>query len=209
MINTQRLLKNTRLCKAVTGSSPEELERLLPAFTKSLIRRQYQIKPKEQRKRKIGGGRRGDLPTQLHKLVFILIYLKVYPTFDVMAFLTNRQRSKCHRSVMQFLPVLEMALGRHLALPKRKITSVEEFLQAFPEAREVFLDGTERRVEKPKNLKRRAKLYSGKKKVTTRKNIVVSNEKNASSYSPQLNQADVMTSGLQTSFRLYRTFPPR
>ena len=177
MINTKRLLKNHRLCKAVTGSSPEELIRLLPAFKQSLIQYQYQVKPKEERKRKIGGGRKGDLPITLDKLVFILIYLKVYPTFDVMAFFTDRQRSKCQRSVMQFLPVLEMALGKHIALPKRKITSVEEFFETFPEAKEVFLDGSERRVQKPKNLKKRAKLYSGKKKATTRKSIVVSNEK--------------------------------
>ena len=176
MINTHRLLKNPRLCKAVTGSSPEELKRLLPTFDQCLIQYHYQVKPKEERKRKIGGGRRGDLPITLHKLVFILIYLKVYPTFDVMAFLTDRQRSKCQRSVMQFLPVLEMALGRHLVLPKRKINSIEEFFQRFPEAKEVFLDGTERRVQKPKNIKKRAKLYSGKKKATTRKTIVVSNE---------------------------------
>ena len=176
MINTHRLLKNPRLCKAVTGSSPEELKRLLPTFDQCLIQYHYQVKPKEERKRKIGGGRRGDHPLTLHKLVFILIYLKVYPTFDVMAFLTDRQRSKCQRSVMQFLPVLEMALGRHLVLPKRKINSIEEFFQRFPEAKEVFLDGTERRVQKPKNIKKRAKLYSGKKKATTRKTIVVSNE---------------------------------
>ena len=177
MINTKRLLKNTRLCKAVTGSSPEELKQLLPAFSQSITRYRYQIKPREERKRKLGGGRRGGLPLTLDKLVFILIYLKVYPTFDVMAFLTDRQRSKCQRSVMQFLPILEMALGKHLSLPKRKINSVEEFFQQFPEVKEVFLDGTERRVQKPKNLKKRAKLYSGKKKATTRKNIVVSNER--------------------------------
>lgn len=176
-MNTKRLLKNPRLCKAVTGSSPEELERLLPAFSQSIIRYQYQIKPKQERKRKLGGGRRGALPNALDKLVFILIYLKVYPTFDVMGFLTDRQRSKCQRSVMQFLPILEMTLGKHISLPQRKINSVEEFFERFPEAKEVFLDGTERRVQKPRNLKRRAKLYSGKKKATTRKNIVVSNEK--------------------------------
>lgn len=176
-MNTKRLLTNTRLCKAVTGSSPEELQRLIPAFSQSIIRYQYQIKPKQERKRKIGGGRRGDLPNALDKLVFILVYLKVYPTFDVMAFLSDRQRSKCQRSVMQFLPILEMTLGKHLSLPKRRINSVEEFFELFPEAKEVFLDGTERRVQKPRNLKKRAKLYSGKKKATTRKTIVVSNEK--------------------------------
>ena len=113
----------------------------------------------------------------MDKLVFILMYLKTYPTFDVMGFLTGRQRSKCQYSVANLLPVLEMALGKHLVLPKRKISSPEEFFKLFPEIKEVFLDGTERRTQKPKNLKRRNKLYSGKKKATTRKTLVVSDEK--------------------------------
>ena len=177
MINTSRLLKNIRLCKAVTSLGPGELEALLPAFSRCLIQYSYELRPKEKRIRALGGGRKGDLPNDMDKLVFILMYLKVYPTFDVMGFLTGRERSKCQASVVHFLPVLEMALGRQLVLPKRKITSPEEFFRLFPEAREVFIDGTERRTQRPKSLKRRKKLYSGKKKTTTRKNIVVSDNK--------------------------------
>ncbi len=174
MVNTSVLLRNKRLAKAVTGMTPQELRSILPAFEQCLIQYRYQVKPKEQRKRALGGGKKGDLPTSFDKLVFVLLYLKTYPTYDVMGFLTGRQRSKCQSSVVHFLPVLEMALGRHLALPKRKITSPEEFFRLFPETKEVFLDGTERRTQKPKDLKRRKKLYSGKKKATTRKNLVVS-----------------------------------
>jgi hypothetical protein len=177
MINTALLLKNSRIAKAVTGMTPQELQNILPAFEQCLIQYRYQVKPKEQRQRALGGGKKGDLPTSLDKLVFVLMYLKVYPTYDVMGFLTSRQRSKCQSSVVHFLPVLEMALGRHMALPKRKITSPEEFYRLFPEAKEVFIDGTERRIQKPKNLQRRKKLYSGKKKATTRKSVVVSDEK--------------------------------
>lgn len=176
-MNITRLLKNIRLCKAVTGLSPIELQNLLPAFSESLIARSYEVKPREQRQRKLGGGRKGDLPTVLHKLVFILMYLKIYPTFDVMGFLTGRQRSKCQYSVAQLLPVLEKALGRHVVLPERKLHSPEEFFRLYPEAREVFMDGTERRTQKPGNLKRRNRLYSGKKKATTRKTVIISDEK--------------------------------
>src|SRR3990167_8072982 len=177
MIHIQPLRKNIRLCKAVTGMSPTELHNLLPAFAESLIRHSFVVKPKTKRQRKLGGGRRGHLPTVEDKLVFVLMYLKTYPTFDVMGFLTGRQRSKCQYSVANLLPVLEMALGKHLVLPERKINSPEEFFKLFPEIKEVFLDGTERRVQKPKNLKRRNKLYSGKKKATTRKTVVVADEK--------------------------------
>ena len=129
------------------------------------------------RKRAVGGGRKGKLPKAADKLAFILLYLKCYPTYDLLGFLTGRERTRCCRSVQTFLPILEKVLGRKLVLPKRKISSAEEFFRCFPEAKEVFLDGTERRVNKPKNLKRRGKLYSGKKKATTRKNIIVSNER--------------------------------
>jgi hypothetical protein len=79
--------------------------------------------------------------------------------------------------VQDFLPILETTLGRNLVLPKRKIASPEEFFTLFPEARDIFIDGMERRVEKPKNQKKRNKLYSGKKKATTRKTVVVNDEK--------------------------------
>jgi hypothetical protein len=177
MINVKPLLKNIRLCKAVTGLSPLELQNLLPAFSESLVRYSFVVKPKTKRQRKLGGGRRGHLPNTIDKLVFVLMYLKTYPTFDVMGFLTGRQRSKCQYSVANLLPVLEMALGKHLVLPERKINSPEEFFKLFPEIKEVFIDGTERRTQKPKNVKKRNKLYSGKKKSTTRKTVIVSDEK--------------------------------
>lgn len=176
-MHTKQLLRSTRLCLAVTGLRPQELVTLLPTFDACLTQSRYAALPRELRQRQLGGGRKGALPTTLDKLVFILLYLKVYPTFDVLSFLTNRVRSKCHRSVHQFLPVLELALGRRLVLPKRKVASVEEFYRLFPDATDLFIDGTERRVEKPTSLKRRKKLYSGKKKATTRKTNVVSDER--------------------------------
>lgn len=174
-MNTQNIFTNERRCKALTGLNQAEFDALLPAFAQALM--SYRIKLRPKRLRKIGGGRIGDLRSIADKLAFVLMYLKIYPTYDVMGFLTDRQRTKCCDSIHQLLPVLEMALGRKLVLPKRKIRSVEEFFRLFPEAKDVFLDGTERRVEKPKNMKKRNKLYSGKKKTTTRKSVVLSDEK--------------------------------
>ena len=156
--------------------TPSEVLSLAPTFESCLVQRKYQVRPKELWLRKLGGGQKGALPTSLDKLVFILMYLKIYPTFDVLAFSTNRHRSKAHRSVVQLLPVLELALGRRLVLPERKITSIEELKRKFPGLKDLFIDGTERRIERPTSLKRRKKLYSGKKKATTRKTNVVSDE---------------------------------
>ncbi len=176
-MNTTTVLRTERLCRAVTGMTPAEVTALVPTFESSLIQDKYQRRPKVLWLRQIGAGRKGALPTTLDQLVFVLMYLKVYPTFDVLSFVVGHHRSRSHAAVIRLLPVLELALGRKLGLPERKITSVEEFYRLFPEAKDLFIDGTERRVEKPKNLKRRKRLYSGKKKATTRKTNVVSDEK--------------------------------
>ena len=174
-MNTTSLFKNNRLCKALTGVSVEELKNLLPSFEEALKRERKLRKP--ERKRAVGAGQKGTLHKAEQKLVFILIYLKTYPTFDVLGFLTGRERSRACRWVHRLLPVVEHALGRHAVLPKRQIRTPEEFFELFPEAKDAFIDGTERRVEKPKKKKKQNKLYSGKKKGTTRKNIIVADEK--------------------------------
>jgi DDE superfamily endonuclease len=160
--------------KALTGLSYEEFTDLVPSFEQSIITLRME---EPGRQRKVGGGQKGKLKTVEQKLFFILFYLKTYPTFDVLAAFFDRGRGRSCESVHFLTRALEKTLGRRLVLPKRKISSIKEFMEAFPEVKDVFLDGTERRVEKPKKKKRHNKLYSGKKKGTTRKNIIVADEK--------------------------------
>jgi len=169
MLNIDLILRDTRTCKALTGLAPTEFEALLDPFETALY---VTRKMKPNRKRAVGGGQRGKLPTITHKLAFILIYLKIYPTFDVIAVLMSRARSKCCDSVKLLLPVLEKALGRVCVLPKRKIRSLDEFCQQFGGIKDLFIDGVERPVQRPQSRKRQRKLYSGKKKCHTRKNII-------------------------------------
>lgn len=175
ILNKERVLKNHRLCQAIFGASKEEIENLLPIFSQCLIAHRYEIKPIRQNK--IGQGRKGDLPADLDKLLYILVYLKVYPTYDAMSILSNHQRSKCGDSIKFLLPTLEMALKRKLVLPERKASTLEEIFRDNPQLKDVFLDGSERRVQRPKDKKKRNKMYSGKKKAATRKNIILNDEK--------------------------------
>ena len=162
IINKHRVLKNERVCKAVFGMSYKEIEELLPVFKQCLLEHRYELYP--NRIRSVGGGRKGDLPTDEEKLFYILMYLKIYPTYDVLSVLTNHQRSKCGDTVQLLLPVMEKVLKRKLVLPKRKATSLEEVFERCPELKDVFIDGAERPVQKPTNNRRKSKLYSGKKK---------------------------------------------
>ncbi len=173
-MNISKLSRDKRAIKALTGLSYQEFSDLIPVFEKSL----YEIrKQKPNRKRKVGGGKKGKLPTIEDKLFFILFYLKAYPTFDVLAFFTDRQRGHCYESVILLSNALQKALGRKMVPPERKMRSVEEFLQKFPEVKDILLDGTERRIQRPKKNKQNKKCYSGKKKTHTRKNIILADEK--------------------------------
>ena len=173
-MDTKRLLNDSRLCRAVTGMNEQELRALEPAFTQALRTHQRQRKP--DRQRALGAGQKGHLPTVRQKLLFILVYLKAYPTYDLQGWLFDLERSRACRWVRFLMPVLSTALGRECVLPKRQIRSAEEFFQAFPGARDVFLDGTERPRQKPRSPNARRKTYSGKKKQTTRKVLVLCDE---------------------------------
>ncbi|MFH2063440.1 MAG: transposase family protein [bacterium] len=174
-MNTRRIVKDNRQLKAVIGMGREEFVALLPAFAEAWHVELRLASP--HRVRRIGGGKKGALKTMEDKLFAVLLYLKTYPTFDVLGFLTDRDRTRACRSTHFLLSVLGRALGKKLAMPERRIASVEEFFEKFPETKDVFLDGTERPVQRPKDARRRKKLYSGKKKRFTRKTIVVADEK--------------------------------
>lgn len=58
-----------------------------------------------------------------------------------------------------------------MALPKRKLTSMEEFIDAFPEVKRVIFDGTERPIQRSKDAEKQKQDYSGKKKRHSRTHL--------------------------------------
>lgn len=169
-MNLAILSRSPRAIKAFIGLSCEEFTNLVPLFTHAYIAHKMED---SKRKRKVGGGIKGKLPTYEDKLLFVLFYVKNYPTFDVLATLFDKHRGQSCEDIHLFLKVLEKALGHAVVLPERQLKSVEEFFEKFPEVKDVFLDGGERRRERPKKPKSERRMYSGKKKAHTRKNIVV------------------------------------
>ncbi len=173
-MNILSALRSERTAKALIGLTPAEFWNLVPLFEANFWEQRVVNLPK--RKRKVGGGRKGLLPTPADKLFAALFYLKCYPTFDVFGLVFNFERSRSCRNVHLLLPVLEKTLGRQLVLPQRQIHSMQEFYDLCPDLKDIFIDGTDRRVQRPKNPKRQNRLYSGKRKTTTRKNIVVTDQ---------------------------------
>lgn len=178
MMNINKVLKNRRLTLALTGLTPEEFHSLLPLFTHVWrdVKLHYYYNHRKQRERKPGGGRKGYLREMQDKLFFILFYCKCYPTYDVASFLWGFDRANAQRRQRNLIEVLEKTLGKKMVLPKRKLKKVEEFFEMFPEAREVFVDGTEQPIQRPKNPQEQKDTYSGKKKRHTIKNIVIADK---------------------------------
>jgi hypothetical protein len=109
------------------------------------------------------------------KLFFVLIYLKCYPTYDVLGILFDLDSGNCCDWIKRLLPVLETTLGQKQVLPARKIRSVEEFLRLFPHEKDLLIDGTERRTQRSSHAKTQRKHFSGKQGCHARKNLVMAN----------------------------------
>lgn len=168
-------LRNNRLCASLTGLQVQEFKDLVEPF--SWYYEEYRAAQRKDPQRGYGAGRKGCLDTYEEKLFAGLMYLKTYATYDVFGFHIGCDRSQACRWVAHILPALELTMQRKFLLPKRKITSIEEFQKLFPEVKEIMVDGTERRRQRPKKKKAQQKTYSGKKKTHSRKNIVVSDTK--------------------------------
>ena len=80
----QSAFTSDRMCLALTGMTVFEFNNLLPGFSTTL--KEAQRARNTQRIRAFGGGRTGLLPTPAHKLFAALVYMKVYPTYDVLSF---------------------------------------------------------------------------------------------------------------------------
>lgn len=170
MINIQRAMKSDRVLKSLTGLNIMKFKELVISFEIILKEESAKyIKNTKNRKRAVGGGNKHTLIDAEAKLFYILLYCKVYPTFDMAGFIFEVNRSQANRWMHKLLPILEKALDRRVVLPKRQIKSMDEFITLYPSIEDIFIDATERRVQRPKDYKKQKRLYSGKKKAIREK----------------------------------------
>lgn len=152
--------------RACTGLDREEFERLLPTFTLAWDEHQrtYHRAPTE-RKRAVGGGRKGRLATVEAKLFFILFYFKTYPLQEVMGTLFGMSQSQVHEWVHRLSAVLHTALAEDRYLPDRNPATLTELVTAS-DTLAFLIDGTERPRQRPSDDMLQRQAYSGKKRRT-------------------------------------------
>jgi hypothetical protein len=173
MLDLERVKRDDRLLRALTGLNLKALTALQPSFAQAVAEAPIPRRSQLPRERSVGGGRKPRLVSVEDKLIYILFYFKCYPTFDLAGLLFDLNRSQANRWMHRLQPVLEAALGQQLALPKRKLSSLSEFVEAFPEVERVIIDATERPVQRAKDKDKQQDDYSGKKKRHTRSHLAL------------------------------------
>src|SRR5262245_60148664 len=108
------------------------------------------------------------------RLLLTLVWLKVYPTYEVLGLLFGLDKGNARRNVLDILEALDTFDDFPFDRPdgdpaRRPLRSAAEVLAAFPQVR-LIIDSKEQRVQRPGGPHERQKpYYSGKKKAHTLK----------------------------------------
>jgi hypothetical protein len=144
--------------RAMTSLDREEFETLAVVFG-HVWDEQEEAAGKDASK----GGRPPELRTLEQRLFFILFYLKTYPLQEVLGHLFGLSQGQANMWIHRLSGVLRQALGRAGYMPARLPEEMLERLKE-EELQEFGIDGTERRIQRPKEDERQRQHYSGKKK---------------------------------------------
>ena len=177
MLNYQEVKSDKKRLLALTGLTRREFEALLAEFDNA-YRAVYQSNKTlvgRKRKRRVGGGRRGQLARMADKQLFVLVYQKAYPLQVIQAELFEMDQGCANRWIHWLLPVLLSALDGMGFLPERDGNAFRQKERKHDEGLDLIIDGTERRRQRPKDAEKQALHYSGKKKTHTDKNVIISN----------------------------------
>lgn len=103
-------VRDDRYMRSLTGLSISQFATLLETFSAVYQEMRQQAYETERaagtRQRRPGGGAKGKLPALADKLLFVLYYYKVYPTFDVLGTQFKMARSKAHTNLYKLSAVL-------------------------------------------------------------------------------------------------------
>lgn len=179
MLTYEELKNNTRKFVSLTSLTPEEFDFLLPGFERAYLKAYPVSKTKagQKRERKAGGGRKGTLASIEQKLLFALVYQKSYPVQSIMGELFGMGQSQANDWIHTLLPILKQALDDLGYEPERDPKKFKKSEQGQKDAANAIIDGTERRRQRPKEAKKQALYYSGKKKIHSDKNVVIATVK--------------------------------
>ena len=195
MLSVKKLRKRPRHFLRFTGLSVEQFDQLLADLEPVYRQHQVQRLNRTGRRRELGAGHPFHLPLA-DRLLATLLYLRLYLSGALLSYLFHLDESSLSRernlrmlpALLEVLPVprhdhllsaveppedARQAQGPSRQTRPRRIGTLKELLEKYPEFKEVWIDGTEQEVPKPKDKQQRKQRFSGKHKCHTLKTQVV------------------------------------
>ena len=163
--------------RSLTGLRPEEYSAFERDVLPRLAAAEQARHQRPDRQRAIGAGHPFALSARDQVLVTV-VWLRQYPTHDVLALLFGVTAATVSRTIARVLPVLEAAGQASMRMPdpgRRHRRTLDALLAQTP-ALAVVIDSFEQRVQRPHDRTERDRWYSGKKKAHTIKTQVAVDE---------------------------------
>jgi hypothetical protein len=168
ILRRQHLSAHPTAFRAMTGLPvslfDELLEDVLPAYHQARAKRL----DRPGRQRAIGGGDSFDLDPA-DQILLTIVWLRQYPTQEVVGFLFGVSDSTALRAIARCLPLLEQSGRDTMRMPdpgRGRRKKLAQLLAETPELA-VIIDTFEQRIQRPRRQQRA--YYSGKKKAHTLK----------------------------------------
>lgn len=162
---------------AVTGLRVPEFDQLVSDMLPSYAEAEQKRLERPDRQRAIGGGRDFELDAR-DQILLTVVWLRKYPTQEVLGYLYGLSETSAGRVVKRVLPLLEQAGRDTMRLPdpgRKHRRSLPDLLADTPEVA-VVIDTFEQRVQRHKERNQADEFYSGKKRQHTLKSQVAVNE---------------------------------
>jgi hypothetical protein len=171
------LTQHPNVFYSVTGLRGAEFDERLADVLPRYAQAEQERLTRPDRQRAIGAGHPFDLNERDHILLTV-VWLRVYPTHEVLGYLFGVSDSTVSRLIGRVLPMLEQAGRDTMRMPdpgKKRRRSLDELLRDTPELA-VVIDSFEQRVQRPRDRDEADGYYSGKKKQHTLKSQVAVDE---------------------------------
>ncbi len=171
------LSQHPNVFQAVTGLRVTEFDDLAADVLARYADQEAARLTRPDRQRAMGGGHPFELSLRDH-LLLTVVWLRVYPTHEVLGYLFGVSDSTVSRLIGRVLPILEQAGRDTMRLPdpgRKRRRSLDDLLRDTPELA-VVIDSFEQRVQVPRDRDAADRLYSGKKRQHTLKSQVAVHE---------------------------------
>lgn len=171
------LSRHPAVFQAMTGLTVAAFDDLVTDLLPACARATQQRLTRPNRRRAIGGGRHAEL-CWTNQVLLTVIWLRTYPTNEVLAYLIGVSDSTVSRVLARMLPLLEAAGKDTMRMPdpgRKRRKQLDDLLRDTP-ALAVVIDTFEQRVQRCKDHDAADAHYSGKKKQHTLKSQVAVDE---------------------------------